>query len=828
MNKTRLLWATAALMSFNTLVFGQTEQPQIWPTPQEQTLTNHWFAPTSYQLKGISDPDPDGLRILKEILPVSTSGLPLEIITLNENDEAMRQSGAYTLHVTSSGIQIGIVDGASLFYAAQTLEQLAKRTSSGQLLLPECQIKDYPDVLFRGTVEGFYGQPWSHEDRLEQLRFYGKTKLNTYIYGPKDDPYHSSPNWREPYPADQARHITELTEEAARNKVNFVWAIHPGKDIQWNKTDSLNILAKFENMYELGVRSFAVFFDDISGEGAKPHNQASLLNYINREFIAKKKDTQPLIMCPTEYNKDWARTDYLDIIGKELDPEIQIMWTGDRVVTNITKEGIDWVNKRIQRPAYIWWNFPVSDYCQDHLLMGAAYGLDTEAAGSMSGFVSNPMEHAEASKVAIFGIGMYTWNISDYDPSKAWEEACAVIAPEVAEAFKIFCEHNADPGPNWHIFRRDESLNASASIEKYTAAYFSGNYDAIAAHQLDKTFSEITTAADELLTKCQDKNLMDEIRPWVIQFGHLGQTGHAAIAMGETWAERDFAATWDNYLRTGQWLDSMRYVNKTLNQEASPRGVKVGSRVLAPFLTELYQETGQYLLSGETGKATGVKMNIPSLLTNVEPLTKQHYMEDGDLVGYPPMFETMHVAPGQYIGFSWDKRKKADYIFFNLPQSNREGRQFEWSVDGTNWQSLDVPTTNTRDTIRGIDPTARYVRLINQGNETIDLNFRAFVANVKDEANVDPTTLMTDLNLDTYNPLANGQKVEIDLDKQGGTVTLFTSGKGMLTITAPAGKKDRLTLYKGPAGYIQITPATNGKIEIQAEGEARIHEIIKK
>ena len=123
-------------------------------------------------------------------------------------------------------------------------------------------------------MEGFYGQPWSHADRIEQIRFYGRIKLNTYIYGPKDDPYHSSPNWRKPYPAEEAEHIKELAKEAAHNKVNFVWAIHPGQDILWNLTDSMNILSKFEKMYDLGVRSFAVFFDDISGEGARKSKPA--------------------------------------------------------------------------------------------------------------------------------------------------------------------------------------------------------------------------------------------------------------------------------------------------------------------------------------------------------------------------------------------------------------------------------------------------------------------------------------------------------------------------------------------------------------------------
>lgn len=66
------------------------------------------------------------------------------------------------------------------------------------------------------------------------------------------------------------------------------------------------LLAKFEKMYDLGVRSFAVFFDDISGEGTNPNKQAELLNYIDEKFVKVKPDVTPLVMCPTEYNKSWS------------------------------------------------------------------------------------------------------------------------------------------------------------------------------------------------------------------------------------------------------------------------------------------------------------------------------------------------------------------------------------------------------------------------------------------------------------------------------------------------------------------------------------------
>lgn len=827
MQNARKILATAALISSCAFAYGQDRIPSILPEPQELTITNKWFTPTKgYQITGMENPDADGVRVLREALPFSSSGLPIEISALKSDDELMRRSGAYTIDIRPEGIRIEIVDGASLFYAAQTIRQLALKEDNGKYRLPECTIKDYPDVLFRGTVEGFYGQPWSHEDRIEQLRFYGKTKLNTYIYGPKDDPYHSSPNWREPYPEDQARHITELAQEAARNKVNFVWAIHPGKDIQWNKTDSLNILSKFEKMYDLGVRSFAVFFDDISGEGAKPQNQANLLNYIHNEFITKKKDVQPLIMCPTEYNKGWAKTDYLDIIGEQLNPAIQVMWTGDRVVADIDKPGLDWVNQRIKRPAYIWWNFPVSDYCQDHLLMGASYGLDTRAAGSMSGFVSNPMEYAEASKVAIFGVGMYTWNIDSYDPIRSWKEACAFIMPEASEAFQTFCEHNADPGPNWHIYRRDESKAYIDAIERYKAAYAKANYDAEAGRQLGALFAKITESSSELLDKCSNKNLLDEIRPWVIQFGYLGQAGTAAIETANAWANKDLSATWENYLRTANMLDSIRFINTTMNQKAQPKGVKVGSRVLNPFLIELHHQTGRNLLATPQVTADKVKMNIPTLLTDVEQLASQHYMEDGEIVGYPPMFETIRLNPGQYIGFNWEAQKEAEYFHFNLPQSNREGRQFEWSADGVDWKKIKVSTESVRDTIRNIDPKARFIRMVNQSNQPLDLNFRAFYAAMKKENVVDREALTHDSNLDTYGELATGQIIKIDC--QGiNEIKLFTSGKGQITVTGIQGKKERPTLYKGNNGYIRISPKGCDKIEIQADGETRLHEIVK-
>lgn len=119
-----------------------------------------------------------------------------------------------------------------MFYGIQTLAQLLTLPK-----LPLVQVTDYPDLPYRGVVEGFYGTPWSQDARLRQLEFYGKNKLNVYLYGPKDDPYHSTPNWRKPYPPQEAAQLKALVDKAKENEVIFYWAIHPGQDIRWNTED---------------------------------------------------------------------------------------------------------------------------------------------------------------------------------------------------------------------------------------------------------------------------------------------------------------------------------------------------------------------------------------------------------------------------------------------------------------------------------------------------------------------------------------------------------------------------------------------------------------
>lgn len=517
------------------------QQAEVSPVPQNMQLkAGHLSLGGEVQVLGREEADSHAVAKLDALLPLGDGkNGKVDIYIGERGDKAVRkyaqkipkEAEGYYLSVDENKIVLAGNDERGTFYAVQTLAQLLDKG-----VLPFVEITDYPVVRFRGVVEGFYGTPWSHEARMSQLEFYGRHKMNTYIYGPKDDPYHRTPHWREPYPEEEARQIAELARQAKENAVDFVWAIHPGQDIKWNDADRDLLLAKFEKMYRLGVRSFAVFFDDISGEGTNPEKQAALLNYIDERFIQAKGDVTPLIMCPTIYNKAWngQLPDYLPTLGERLNPSIQIMWTGNSVISDITLEGVEWVNPLIKRKAYIWWNYPVTDYIRDRLLMGRVYGLEKEAGSQISGFTSNPMEHPEASKIAIASIADFAWNPQAFDSEASWKRAVRDVLPGDADALQVFASHNADLGENGHGYRREESVEIQPVAQRYlNACRTAGAGTREDALLLRCAYADMVEAADRLLVNEENPALIRELKPWLLQFRVVGVSGMAAIDLME-------------------------------------------------------------------------------------------------------------------------------------------------------------------------------------------------------------------------------------------------------------------------------------------------------
>ena len=719
--------ATAQVSLVNPVPQEVTAQAAIFEAPAQWTINADKKHLTGYIYDALMTASPEVAKKadFKVTLGVRGEG---KVSKYKKNIPA--KSEGYFMKVTDKEVVIAGNDEKGLYYGVQTLLGMMNEGK-----LEACTITDWPDVPFRGTVEGFYGTPWSHEARKSQLEFYGRNKMNVYIYGPKDDPWHRD-KWREPYPEVEASRIAELVNVAKANGVNFYWAIHPGVDIKWNDQDRDYLMAKLEVMYQLGVRSFAVFFDDIWGEGAKADKQAALLNYIDDNFVQVKKDVAPLILCPTEYNKSWANDEkgYLRTLGKELNKGIEVMWTGNSVVACIDKPTMEWINERIERKGYIWLNFPVNDFVRDHILMGPAYGNGLDIATDVSGFVSNPMEYAETSKISLYGIADYCWNMEAYDYQSNWEKSLKDILPSNHEALRTFALYNKDLGPNGHGFRREEG----DELKDIVKAALEGDQYAVA--MLNVKCNELEIACDILLNEKNNPQLIHEIRPWVLQGKNIAAYGRAVSLMSmfapmkENNASTSTLINFENLYQQARSLQKQMFdlENNSAMRHPYQIGTKVATKVMLPTLNKLFaQATEKYNEIQGTQLNTTAEYNPYKLTSTVAQLALLPIKLNGDVIEITPSNEVINWQAGGELVLETETTITFQGLDFNFGVNNvAQHFCFEILVNGV-WKEIALmhyrdtdPVIHTGNELGG--QTATKLRITNKSGVEQQVYFKNF------------------------------------------------------------------------------------------------------
>ena len=297
-------------------------------------------------------------------------------------------------------------------------------------------------------IEGFYGPPWSHAERLDLIRFCAAEGFNTWVHAPKDDPYHRK-LWREPYPDAELERLGELAAEAGRLGVDFAYAIAPGLDLCYSKEGEWQaLLAKVEQVRSVGVRSFQLLWDDIEhtlncaedealyGHEERP-SAAAQAPFTNR-FAEEVEQPGPLVVCPMGY-AGTGDSPYRKIFGPRLDPEIVVYWTGPEVVSiGISREALDLAVERFRgHELLLWDNYPVNDFEPGTLFLGPLRGRDARLAdGHCAGLVANAMLQAIPSKLPLATIADWLRDPHGYDPDASFERALAEYGDEVEEAVR--------------------------------------------------------------------------------------------------------------------------------------------------------------------------------------------------------------------------------------------------------------------------------------------------------------------------------------------------------------------------------------------------------
>ena len=325
----------------------------------------------------------------------------------------------------------------SAYYGCASLEQMFEQEPLDKM--PTVKISDFAHARYRGIMEGFYGHPYTMESRLNLLEYCKRYKMNYYGYGPKADPYHAG-NWRLEYPTtvtDQQRNLGQMSasdmatiaKKAKDCNVDFVWIIHPSLgSYSINLSWVPEIMTKFEHLYDLGVRHFGVSVDDMSGH---PSNQGELAHQVqlaidekwNTEGAGDADRVGPVLFTPTVYALNYGSTYVLRSMST-IDSKIDIAFTGYDCFSNVRAESFSTMANYIGRDPVFWWNNPVNDDYDEFLYLHgltARWFIEQKAAVShMKGFLLNPMNQGQASKVCLFSGADYAWNPEAFDAETSW------------------------------------------------------------------------------------------------------------------------------------------------------------------------------------------------------------------------------------------------------------------------------------------------------------------------------------------------------------------------------------------------------------------------
>ena len=657
-----------------------------------------------------------GLHGSTENVDTNTTGYSDDLFVASET-----KYDAHFVDINSNGrVTILGEDDDAVYYGLATLDD-AMETVAGQQLTC-ATIEDYANMQYRGIVEGFYGKVYSVEDILSLFEYMEDNKMNTFVYGPKGDPYHLG-NWRDEYPTeitDEQRFYGMMTQDdmrtitaaAAENNISFAWSIHPAMQngIDFTSRDSVeqgidDIMEKFAHMYDLGVRQFGVFVDDIdTGVALRgSENQAYMMAEIQRRLEDTYNGSENpadhvagTYYVPSFYALNFGSSSQLETnLGafreQNQDNNVIMMMTGSGVWSPIRNSDLLKIQQYTGKKPVMWWNYPVNDNIDDQMLMNrldSVYATDLDVTACL-GVLSNPMNQPEASKVALYGVSDYTWNTANFDVQSNWEESFASYTddPAMQEALRVFASHAA---------KNQDHTNINSIFNAYKSD--SSNYPAVL-----EEMQKIVDSCQLILTlKDSDDsklvNLEEEIRPWVYRLNDMSQIIIDCIqAMYGEESQRFDHLMNAIYLSNG--IDTLeKYKVESLEGQGTSQTISnyvtsPGNLYILPFARYIMTQAGGSFFTDASDPFVYTDTNTEGWAMAKSGNT--FTVTDG---------ETVTLASGSYVQFDLAQLVALSSV------SGLDDLNVQISLDGKTWTGFAAGTQ------------ARYVRVMNNTAEAISVD----------------------------------------------------------------------------------------------------------
>lgn len=635
---------------------------------------------------------------------------------------------SYVLDSKEDVITVLGADTDASFYGLTTLYHIVKQMDSQTIR--SFHIEDWADVASRGFIEGYYGNPWSTQDRINLMKWGGYYKLNSYFYAPKNDPKHNA-QWRTLYTDEEIETLIKpLADAGNESKCRFVFALHtfmynPVRfDTEEHYQEDLAIVqAKFEQVIEAGVRQVAILADDAANAGAD--NYIRFLNDMT-EWLAEMGEKYPdlkqtLPFCTVEYMYN-GQSYY-----QQFPENVQIVMTGGKIWGEVSNSFTETFTNTAGRGPYMWINWPCTDNSKNHLIMGGYStflhpGVDPS---KIQGIVLNPMQQSEPSKVAIFGNACYSWNIweTEDEADQAWNDSFkyvdhnSAVENEASAALRELSKHMMNQNMDSRVTALQESVDLAPLLTDFRDKLNANTVTAEEADALIAEFEILQEAADTYEAQAGDTNVRDQI----VQFLNCwDDTTDAAIAYlngvkavlaNDTTALLQYntegKAAFDSSKTHAIWyLDHNEYA-------------EVGVQHIVPFINAVAEYVSKYAETAMNPDAV-----IQSFITNRtdSPTGSTDNVFDGDDGTMASYRNPVWIHTGDYVGVLYNRTIDITDIRFLLGNGKNhfEASKLQYTADGKEWKDLEL--TDMENAFTGVQ--GEYLE-INVAAENLPEDFQA-------------------------------------------------------------------------------------------------------
>ena len=285
-----------------------------------------------------------------------------------------------------------------------------------------------------GLIEGYYGRPWSWEDRASNMKFLAGHGYRFYLYAPKADP-HLRRLWREDHPEETARQIAELAGQCRAEGVRFGVGLSPSKiHLDFNAEARAALARKLAFFDEAGVEDLAILFDDMRGD--LPDLARRQVEIV--EWAFERSKASRYFVCPSYYTDDpvldrvfGARpANYLEDLGAALDPGVHMFWTGEEVCARAFSVGhVERMATQLGRQPFIWDNYPVNDgeRMSQYLHLRGFTGRPAHLAPHIAGHGVNPSLQPTLARIPALTL-VQSYGLGDgYEYGAAMREAAVTV-----------------------------------------------------------------------------------------------------------------------------------------------------------------------------------------------------------------------------------------------------------------------------------------------------------------------------------------------------------------------------------------------------------------